>query len=108
MDNRNLLVYSFGSYGDFSFEQAIKEELPTAEIYTFDVGIYRCPHNICTFHQARLGNGKTGGSKTLQMIMNELGHQKRQIHILKADIEGSEFELFEELFNSSTKKEIDI
>ena len=38
------------------------------------------------------------------MIINELGHQKREIHILKVDIEGSEFDLFEELFNFYSEK----
>jgi hypothetical protein len=33
--------------------------------------------------------------------MKEFGHQKRQIHILKVDIEGSEYDLFEDLFDLS-------
>jgi hypothetical protein len=108
MDNKTLLIYSFGSSGDFRFERGIKEQLPTVEIHTFDSGLYICPENLCTFHQVRLGNGKTNASKSLQMVMNELGHRKRQIHILKVDIEGSEFELFEELFNSSLKQRTDV
>ena len=101
MNETNLLIYSFGSNGDFSFERAVKEQLPGGEIHTFDIGVFRCPDNVCTFHQARLGNGKTPGSKSLPMIINELGHAKRKIHLLKVDIEGSEFSLFEELFKSS-------
>jgi hypothetical protein len=108
MNDTNLLIYSFGSNGDFSFERAIKEQLSKAEIHTFDMGTYQCPDNLCTFHQARLDNGKYDGSKSLQMVINELSHQKRQIHILKVDIEGSEFNLFEELFNSSTKNRTDV
>jgi hypothetical protein len=107
MNITNLLIYSFGSNGDFSFERAIKEQLSKAEIHTFDMGLYKCPDDLCKFHQTRLGNGKNDSSKSLQMIINELGHQNRQIHILKVDIEGSEFNLFEELFNSSTKNQID-
>jgi hypothetical protein len=97
-----------GSNGDFSFEKAIKEQLSTAEIHTFDLKLYKCPNNTCTFHQIRLGNGKDNTSKSLKMIMNELGHQNRQIHILKVDIEGSEFDLFEELFNLSLKNKTNI
>jgi hypothetical protein len=108
INDTKLLIYSFGSNGDFSFERAIKEQLSKAEIHTFDIGLFTCPDNVCIFHQARLGNGKADGSKSLQMIMNNLGHQKRPIHILKVDIEGSEFDLFEELFNSSIPKQIDI
>lgn len=101
MQTTDLLVYSFGSNGEFSFESAIKEQLSQADIHTFDMGTYKCPEKICTFHQARLGHGKNDGSKSLQTIMSELGHQNRTIHIFKVDIEGSEFDLFEELFKLS-------
>ena len=100
-NTQNLLIYSFGSNGEFSFETAMKEQLPRADIHTFDLGVYKCPEKICTFHQARLGHGKNDGSKSLQTIMTELGHQNRTIHIFKVDIEGSEFDLFEELFKLS-------
>jgi len=40
------------------------------------------------------------------MIINELGHQNQQIHILNVDIEGSEFPLFEELFKPSRNNQI--
>ncbi|UJR28682.1 hypothetical protein I4U23_009911 [Adineta vaga] len=101
MNDTNLLIYSFGSNGDFSFERATKEQLLKAEIHTFDMGLFKCPENVCIFHQTRLGSGKNDGTKSLETIMKELGHQKRQIHILKVDIEGSEFNLFEELFDPS-------
>jgi hypothetical protein len=107
-NNTSFLIYSLGSNGDFSFEQAIKEQLPNGEIHTFDMNLYKCPANICTFHQARLGDGKGDGSKSLQTVMKELGHQKREVHILKVDIEGSEFNLFEQLFQTSTKNESEV
>ncbi|CAF0899827.1 unnamed protein product [Rotaria sp. Silwood1] len=108
MNTTNLLVYSLGSNGDFSFERAIKELFRNAEIHTFDMGLFKCPENVCTFHQVRLGSGKNDSSKSLQMVMNELGHQNRQIHILKVDIEGSEFNFFEELFQSSNNNQSDL
>jgi hypothetical protein len=40
--------------------------------------------------------------------MKELGHEKREIHILKVDIEGSEFKLFDALFKTSLKNQTDI
>jgi len=92
------LVYSFGSNGDFGFEKAIKHELPESEIHTFDQNLYVCPHNVCTFHQLRVGNARHYGSKSLLMILDNLNHRVRDIDILKVDIEGSEFELFDELF----------
>ncbi|CAF5097666.1 unnamed protein product, partial [Rotaria sp. Silwood1] len=51
MNTTNILVYSLGSNGDFSFERAIKELFRNAEIHTFDKRLYRCPENVCTFHQ---------------------------------------------------------
>jgi hypothetical protein len=108
INNTTKLVYSFGSNGDFSFERAIKAELPKAEIHTFDMGLYKCPENVCIFHQARLGDGKSDNSTSLQMIMKELGHEKREIHILKVDIDGSEFKLFDALFKTSLKNQTDI
>jgi hypothetical protein len=108
MNYGKILIYSLGSHGDFSFERAVKQELPNAEIHTFDMNIYKCPDDICIFHQARLGDGKMKDSKSLLMVINELGHQKRNLDILKVDIEGSEFNLFEELFQSSTNNLTDI
>ncbi|UJR28678.1 hypothetical protein I4U23_009907 [Adineta vaga] len=104
MNDTNLLIYSFGCNEEFSFEQAIKKELPNVEIHTFDTGSYQCPDDVCTYHRARLGGGNDDGTKSIQMIMKELGHEKRQIHILKVDIEGSEYELFETLFRRSKAK----
>ncbi|CAF1149179.1 unnamed protein product, partial [Didymodactylos carnosus] len=92
------LIYSFGSNGDFSFENAIKSVLPKCEIHTFDMGVYHCPPNVCTFHQAKLGDGLDGTTKSLEMIINQLNHTQREIDILKVDIEGAEFSLFFELF----------
>ncbi len=94
------LVYSFGSNNNFNFEKAVKEELPNSEIHTFDLNLYTCPVNVCVFHQALLGDGGNDGSKSLRMIIDELNHWQRDIDILKIDIEGSEFKLFQELFNS--------
>ncbi|CAF4603523.1 unnamed protein product, partial [Rotaria sp. Silwood2] len=70
MNTTNILVYSLGSNGDFSFEQAIKRLFPNAEIHTFDMGLFQCPPNVCSFHQVRLGSGKNDSSKSLQMIVN--------------------------------------
>lgn len=89
------LVYSIGSSGNFVFEEGIKELLPNAEIHTFDRANYGCRANLCTFHQAYVGDGKTPGGKSLNMIIDELGHRQRTIDILKLDIEGSEYAVFE-------------
>jgi hypothetical protein len=103
------LIYSFGSAGDFSFEISIRKELPNAEIHTFDLGDFTCPNTVCQFHQAILGDGKRNGTKSLHTVIDELGHRQRKIDILKIDIEGSEYILFEEFFahKQNTSNDID-
>ena len=98
INNTKPLIYSFGSKGDFSFEKAAKEVLPNAEIHTFDSRVYTCPPGVCTFHQATIGDGKKAETKSLTMIIDELGHQQRTIDIFKVDIEGSEYAMFTEFF----------
>ena len=103
--NTTLLIYSMGSGTDFSFEQAVKHEYPEAEIHTFDNVLSQCPDKLCTFHQVSLGDGKNNKSTSLQLVAKELGHQGRQIHILKIDIEGGEFSILEELLKNSKENQ---
>lgn len=96
------LVYSAGSSGDFSFEMDLKHYLPNCEIHTFDVRLYRCPKNVCVFHQLILGNGQSSGnSQNWQMIIDKLGHRGRTIDVFKIDIEGGEFSFFPTIFQAS-------
>ena len=97
-DDYTPVIYSFGSSGEFSFEIEIKKILPKAEIHTFDKGRYLCPIGVCTFHEAMIGDGIQNGTKSLNMVIDELGHRQRQIDILKIDIEGSEYPTFEQFF----------
>ena len=101
LQNRsNCIVYSAGSSGDFSFEIDLKKYLPNCEIHTFDLELYQCPKNVCTFHKLLLGDGRSRNSKTWSMIIKELGHVNRSIDIFKIDIEGSEFNFFPSIFQS--------
>lgn len=93
------LVYSFGSNGEFSFENETKRVLPNCEIHTFDKKIFKCS-NFCHFHQVQLGNHRDSRTKSLRMIMKELKHQHRYLDILKIDVEGAEFDIFEDLFGT--------
>ena len=104
LKNRSPLIYSLGSNGDFTFETAIKEVLPQAEIHTFDRGVYSCPKHVCTFHQAYMSDGIRNGSTSLKQVIAKLGHTARTIDLLKVDIEGSEFLLFDSFFKSSPEK----
>ena len=95
------LIYSLGSNGDFTFEKDLKHLLPTAEIHIFDTGSYTCPADVCTYHQIAVGNKMINGRKSLREVMEEFGHLKRRIDILKVDIEGNEYKMLEEYFQSS-------
>jgi hypothetical protein len=97
----NCLIYSAGSAGEFSFETQMKRFLPNCEIHTFDTTLYECPKNVCVFHQIILGNGTfPAGSKTWQMIIEDLGHRNRLIDVFKIDIEGGEYSFFPSIFKT--------
>jgi hypothetical protein len=96
---KSCLIYSLGSNGEFSFENETKRVLPNCDIHTFDMKQFNCT-DICTFHKVKIGNGSSE-TKTLRMIMSELQHSGRHIDILKTDVEGSEYEFFEDLFNTT-------
>lgn len=96
----NCLIYSFGSNGEYSFENETKHFLPNCEIHTFDKKFYNGT-TFCQFHQVRVGNGTHSDTKSLRMIMKELKHDQRYLDILKIDVEGSEFEFFEDLFRQT-------
>lgn len=98
-NSKPCLIYSLGSNGEFSFENETKRYLPNCEIHTFDMKVFNCTE-MCTFHQVRIGNG-SAETKTLRMIMSELNHINRPIDILKVDVEGSEYEFFDDLFNTN-------
>lgn len=98
-DHFDCLVYSVGSNGDFSFEVDLKQIMPNCEIHVFDQNFYVCPTKICNFHQAKFGDG-SHGSKTWEMVLEELNHKNQLIDILKIDIEGSEYDFFPQIFTS--------
>lgn len=96
-DRHDCLVYSVGSYGEFSFEIDLKQIMPHCEIHTFDLSAYTCPNNVCIFHQIKFGDGSQG-SKTWKMVLEELNHTNRMIDILKMDIESYEYSFCPQLF----------
>lgn len=85
------VVYSFGSNGDFSFEEAVHAVAPNCEIHTVDSGPPGAVPAFVTYHQ-----GIIGGRDSLQQrlftpvsFMRMLGH--RNVTILKMDCEGCEY-----------------
>ena len=99
--NNVPLIYSLGSNGDFTFERDLKKLLSAAEIHIFDSGNFKCPDDICTYHQTAVGNKMISGRKSLKEVMEELDHLQRRMDILKVDIKGNEYKLLEEYFQSS-------
>ncbi|CAF0909282.1 unnamed protein product [Adineta steineri] len=101
----SCLIYSLGSQGDFTFEQSAHKLLPQCSIHTVDMQLYTCPTGICTFHQAKLGNGRNG-STSLHQLMTKLNQTNHEIDILKIDIEYGEYAFLHTLFsnNDDTKQ----
>jgi hypothetical protein len=115
------IIYSVGSKGEISFEKGIEEKLPHCEIHIFDPTLTdEQKNNVYAFlHKSELheiGLGESNGEfkignrkvlwtqktksayqmKTLTTLMSELGHT--WLDVLKIDIEGGEWNVFESLF----------
>mmetsp|Transcript_17257 Transcript_17257/g.51740 ORF Transcript_17257/g.51740 Transcript_17257/m.51740 type:complete len:344 (-) Transcript_17257:339-1370(-) len=114
-EGKPCLVYSFGSCGQFDFEEAVLKHISTqCEIHTFDpapmskwaegLRKYRdvIPH--IKYHRACLGAPGVNTSSTVQgikckplsQIVNELGHKGRDIDLFKIDCETCEWDTFED------------
>jgi hypothetical protein len=97
---QKCLIYSIGSNGDVSFEQAIREEVSKdCEIHTFDIdnpdGDFEAKLKQigAKFHKVGLGSARHVESdpknfKTLKQIVKMLGHQRRTIEVFKIDCEN--------------------
>jgi len=115
------VVYSVGSKGEVSFEMGIETKLPLCEIHIFDPTLTAQQKNnmnslLRNFQFHDFGLGSTNGEmkinsrkilwtqktksffqvQTLATIMSNLGH--KWIDVLKIDIEGGEWSVFEKLF----------
>jgi hypothetical protein len=88
--NPPCLVYSFGSRNEFSFETFIHLQ-KNCEIHTFDCTVVDPqPPSFVTYHNWCLGfrGQQDPRLHTFDKIVALLGHQKREISLLKIDIEG--------------------
>jgi hypothetical protein len=123
------LVYSFGIRDDWTFDVAMRDA--GCEVHSFDPTIgtpRRCrwgsdllPHGCqpsgIEFHPIGLGavdgeklqvdedsakHGGAGELKSLSTIRRELGHQERELTILKFDIEGSEWPILQQIAAGSS------
>ena len=108
---KGCVVYSFGSNGDDQFESDIMKKTK-CEVFTFDPTMtpeqesMLSPSVYKNFHGLGLasydGMMKIGGIerkvRNLKTIMNDFKHKR--IDVLKVDIEGAEYDVFEELYSS--------
>ena len=104
----SCLVYSVGSNGDVSFEDAVKKEIGShCEIHSFDIANYSAKVEAvgAHFHQwgiaAEAKVNRKGVFKTLPQTIQELGHEGRTIDIFKIDCEGCEWSSFSSFFQAN-------
>lgn len=90
-------AYSFGIGGNVSWDESIAER--GIDIYMYDHSIQGLPKQNERFHFFKLGltGHRPGGNlKTLTSIISDNGHVGNANLILKMDIEGCEWDVFDE------------
>ncbi|UJR32511.1 hypothetical protein I4U23_019973 [Adineta vaga] len=113
------IVYSLGSNNNFEFEESIAKRT-YCQVHTYDCTSMppKKPIEGVQFHQVCMGektnlqqymypnNGRieqkenqTNIFKRFSQIMNENNHT--YVHVLKMDIEGAEYSVFADMFNSA-------
>jgi len=98
-DGKPCLVYSIGSAGDYSFEQAVTASISAkCEIHTIDMNPWSSytqtppPSNV-HYHIYKIG--KTSVAE----VMSNLGHSNTSIDIFKIDCEGCEWDSYRQWFS---------
>lgn len=119
--SNSCLVYSIGSNGETSFEEAIFKSIGShCEVHTFDFDDYKDVVEATGAHYHQWGlsdtmgthkqySKKVGGQinaefKTLADTVKLLGHEDRMIDIFKIDCEGCEWTTFSSWFENTNVK----
>jgi len=110
--DRNCVVYSFGSNGEVTFEEALINMTKSCEVHIFDYSLSPEKAEMvqsvsgATLHEYGIGaedsfvtapfsDGESNVNqyqlKNLSSIMSDLGHT--WIDVLKMDVEGAEYEI---------------
>ena len=96
--SRNIdVAYSFGISNDVSWDEEIAEL--GIDVFMYDHTIDELPRQHSRFHffkKGVTGNPKEEGLETLSNLIAHNGHQNSENLILKIDIEGYEWSVFEE------------
>ncbi len=104
------IVYSLGSNGDFSFEEDIYNKTEgKCKVFTFDctISMDQVPkYNWLTFKPWCIGRDHIDkDNRVFMSLPNITAHFKHEkIHLLKADIEGAEFPLFDSIMDPSMER----
>ena len=99
------IAYSFGISNDVSWDKAMAEL--GYDIFMYDHTINGLPEENPKFHWKKVGI--TGGSetidlKTLDSLLNENGHSDATGMILKMDVEGCEWSVFQNIDENVLKR----
>ena len=128
---KDCLIYSVGSNGDFGFERAIQNILPNCEIHVFDFTDFSSwipsglkvdyhawglkpvhDENIPVTESAPFAQNTLWRSqpelnwKTFPEIVEHLGHTGRFIEIFKIDCEGCEWYTYKDWFENVQIRQI--
>jgi len=98
------LVYSVGSRGDISFERAVAHKISKkCEVHVFDP-FQGSTWSFLSYHPYALASSQGDvqkaiegmPSKTMREIVEDLGHEGRDVDILKIDCEGCEWSTYKD------------
>jgi hypothetical protein len=103
-DLQNSVAYSFGISEDVSWDQGMVDR--GCQIYQFDHTINGLPYENPNFHWKKLGIAANTGGEFISVtdIIKENGHQNNNDLILKMDIEGAEWDVFESIDSDHLSK----
>lgn len=97
-NNENVdAAYSFGISDDTSWDEAIARR--EIDVFMFDHTIEKLPTHHPRFHYRRLGvtgHKKTEDLRTLGELLRENNHSECEHLLMKMDVEGCEWDVFDE------------
>ncbi|XP_037085560.1 methyltransferase-like protein 24 [Pollicipes pollicipes] len=115
LETDRCLIYSFGVDHDWSFDD--NAQLLECEIHAFDPSIGATDHKRSArifFHNIGIGgrnevktvrrglvSTRRWDIRTYEGVVRFLGHLDRTVHYLKVDVEGSEWDMFAQIFAQS-------
>ena len=93
------IAYSFGINNEVSFDKDLADK--NIDIFMYDHTIEKLPFENKRFHWKKIGltekMGKGNNMKTLYELIQENGHSNEKNMILKIDIEGQEWNVFNKI-----------